>query len=231
MSPRTSSVRAAAGALLLATAMPALAATAPRWTDTPLARAQALALLQTFNAELLSHPSATRVLERWCRTYRMATPARIVAVHSGAADKPLPPDMRAVLGIGPKEPVNYRHVALTCGTHVLSEADNWYVPARLTAAMNRTLERTEAPFGKVVAPLRFRRHRLSSQLLWSPLPADWALAPPPAAHPGDALSMPHDLLRHRAVLVDGHGRPFSLVVETYTRAVLDVPAPESDSHR
>ena len=35
-------------------------------------------------------------------------------------------------GIGPDEPVAYRHVRLRCGDHVLSEADNWYVPSRLT---------------------------------------------------------------------------------------------------
>jgi hypothetical protein len=29
------------------------------------------------------------------------------------------------LGVGTEEPVKYRHVRLRCGTHVLSEADNW----------------------------------------------------------------------------------------------------------
>lgn len=39
------------------------------WRDTPLVRAQALAPLQGFNAELLSHSSATLVLERWCAAH------------------------------------------------------------------------------------------------------------------------------------------------------------------
>ena len=52
-------------------------AAAPNWSDTPLARTQALALLQTLNADLLSHDSATLTLERWCGAHRMASPARV----------------------------------------------------------------------------------------------------------------------------------------------------------
>jgi hypothetical protein len=70
---------------------------------------------------------------------------------------------------------------LRCGPTILSEADNWYVPERLTAQMNRTLDTSDAPFGKVVQPLHFRRHTMSSTLLWLPLPEGWemqAQAPP-----------------------------------------------------
>ena len=56
------------------------------------------------------------------------------------------------------------HVQLTCGAHVLSDAENWYLPARLTADMNRRLEETEAPFGRVVAPLGFHRRTLETRL-------------------------------------------------------------------
>ena len=214
--------------LMLAT--PALVArdtASPGWPDTPLARTQVLALLQTLNADLLSHDSATLTLERWCDTHRMASPARVVAERVHGADQPLPPDLRAQLGAAVGDPVRYRHVRLSCGGHVLSEADNWYLPARLTAAMNQQLDHSDVPFGKVVQPLHFRRRTLSAQLLWSPLPTGWEMYPRSAASTAGRLVMPQRLLQHRAVLVDGDNRPFSALVETYTRQLLDFPAPGS----
>ncbi len=81
--------------------------------------------------------------------------------------------------------------------------------------MNRTLETTDVPFGKVVRPLHFRQRTLSAELLWSPLPDGWERADAlPADRPG-SLAMPHRLLQHRAMLVDGDGRPFSALIETY----------------
>ena len=193
------------------------------WPDTPLARTQALAELQTLNAELLSHPSATLTLERWCGAHRLATPAKVVAHRVQGRDKPLPPDGRALLGIGPHEPVRYRRVQLACGGTVLSDADNWYVPSRLTAAMNRQLDSTDVPFGKVVRLLHFRRRTLSAAPLWSPLPQDWdsgAALPPASSRP---LAVPPHVLQHRALLYTQNGQPFSLVVESYTAGVLVRP--------
>ena len=203
--------------------VPAVAGESPGWPDTPLARTQALAELQTLNADLLSHPSATLTLERWCATHHLAVEAKVLARRVHGIDKPLPADGRALLGIAANEPVRYRRVQLTCGAVVLSDADNWYVPSRLTAAMNRQLDSTDAPFGKVVQPLHFRRQTLSAELLWSPLPAGWdsgAPLPPSGAAP---LRLPEHLLEHRAVLYAQDGRPFSLVVEDYTAAVLTRP--------
>lgn len=193
---------------------------APKWPDTPLARTQALALLQTLNADLLSHDSATLTLERWCGVHHMASPARVIAQRMRGEDKPLPPDLRAQLAIDANEPVKYRHVQLKCGDHVLSEADNWYLPSRLTAAMNRQLDSSDVPFGKVVQPLHFRRKTLSADLLWSPLPAGWELHRTQLQPTSGALVMPHLLLQHRALLFAGDGRPFSALVETYTDQVL-----------
>lgn len=199
----------------------------PAWPDTALARTEALALLQTLNADLLSHDSATLTLERWCAAHGMASPAKVTAEPMQGASRDLPADLRAALGIGADEPVAYRRVALRCGGRTLSEAENWYVPARLTAAMNHTLETTDAPFGKVVQPLHFRRRTLSAELLWSPLPAGWERAGSlPADRPG-ALAMPHRLLQHRALLVDGAGRPFSALIETYTEQVLAFDPPRA----
>lgn len=209
--------------LVAATSIAVLAATAQArepWTDDATSRTQALALLETLNADLLSHPSATLTLERWCGDHALSPEATILAHRVLDQDKALPDDARQVLGIGPDEPVRYRRVQLACGDHVLSEADNWYVPSRLTPEMNRILDTTDQPFGKVVQALHFRRQTTSADLLWSPLPKGWemdATLPPP--HRG-SLTIPHDVLRHRAVLYTGTNQPFSLVIETYTSAVL-----------
>lgn len=65
--------------------------------------------------------------------------------------------------------------------------------------MNETLERTELPFGKVVAPLGFRRERISEMR-------------------GRAKDCPQGtILSHRAVLRRTDGSAISLVVECYTR--------------
>ena len=197
----------------------------PAWPDTALARTEALALLQTLNADLLSHDSATLTLERWCAAHRLASPATVVARRVHGQDKPLPPAMRALLRIDAAEPVKYRRVQLACGAHVLSEADNWYVPSRLTPAMNRELDTTDTPFGKAVKALHFRRRTLSAELLWSPLPAGWEMQPALPAGTAHALAVPSQVIRHRAVLFDGAQRPFSALVETYTGDVLAFPPP------
>jgi chorismate-pyruvate lyase len=190
------------------------------FTNDVASRTQALALLETLNADLLSHPSATLTLERWCGDHGLAPEAKVVAKRVKEPDKPLAAEDRAVLGIGADEPVRYRRVQLACGEHVLSEADNWYVPARLTPEMNQVLDTTDQPFGKVVQPLHFRRQTLSADLLWQPLPKGWEMdAPLPAAGKG-ALAIPREVLRHRAVLFNEANQPFSLVVETYTADVL-----------
>ena len=102
-----------------------------------MARLEALALLQSLNAELLSHPSATLTLDQWCATHRLASPPRVVAERVRNAEKPVTAEQRALLGVVPTESVRSRRVRLHCGEHVLSEADNWYVPSRLTPEMNQ----------------------------------------------------------------------------------------------
>lgn len=197
-----------------------------RWHDTVTAHLEALALLETLNADLLSHDSATLTLDRWCQTHQMASPARVIAEKVPHADKPPTAQQRQELGIGASEPVRYRSVRLRCGKHVLSEAENWYVPARLTPDMNHQLQTTDVSFGRVVQPLHFSRHTLDATLLWSPLPADWD-----SDHPRVLARLPAwpgagaPVLRHRAVLLLPDGRPISEVVETYTSEVLAFPEP------
>jgi chorismate-pyruvate lyase len=198
---------------------------AAMWPDTRTTRVEALALLETLNADLLSNDSATLTLDRWCEAHKLATPPKIVAERVHGNDKDPTDEVRKLLGVNASEPVRYRHVRLHCGTHVLSEADNWYVPARLTADMNKVLDTSDTPFGRAVQALHFQRHTLSAQLLWAPLPVGWEMGGelPPAGK--GALQVPAQTIQHRAVLCLPDGTPFSVVVETYTNEVLSFPTP------
>jgi hypothetical protein len=123
-------------------------------------------------------------------------------------------------------------VRLRCGSLVLSEADNWFVPARLTEDMNRQLETSDTPFGRVVQPLHFQRHTIVATLLWRPLPDGWELGAVDASmasatdNPG-RLVAPAAVLQHRALLSLPDGTPFSEVVETYSSNVLAFAPPQT----
>lgn len=172
----------------------------PTWSR-PLAASEARALAQ-FEAALAAQPSATKALGRWCAARRIADPATIAATPVAGEAAPAPADLRARLGVDRGEALAYRHVRLSCGGAVLSEAHNWYVPARLTPAMNATLATTDTPFGAVAAPLRFTREALASRR-------------------GRVASCPFGtILSHRALLRLPSGQPLALVVECYTRANL-----------
>jgi hypothetical protein len=211
--------------LLLTTAVASAAEPTP-WPNNLVGRLQALALIESLNADLLAHDSATLTIERWCADHRLADPARIVAERVSDAAKPASAEVREALDVKPGEPLGYRRVRLKCGDHVLSEADNWYVPARLTPEMNHALETTDTPFGKAVAALHFRRHTLSADLLWRPLPKGWEIGATPVPQEAGALTIPDHVLEHRAVLSTPDGEPFSEVVETYTGEVLAFPPPK-----
>jgi len=198
---------------------------APAWPGSFTARLEALALLQTLNAELLSHDSATLTLEHWCAAHRLAFPARILAERVRGADKVPTTEQRRLLRVSASDAIHYRRVRLRCGGHVLSEADNWYVPDRLTSDMNRQLETTDVAFGRAVQALHFERRTMSATLLWSPLPQGWEMAAALPAESPTALPIPAHLLEHRALLTLPDGTPFSEVVETYTSEVLAFPVP------
>ena len=173
----------------------------------------ALARLRHLNATLLGARSATVALERWFDRGPIGGTRHLVAEHVETGPARTDAARRRRLGIGPFSAVRYRRVRLRLGATVLSEAENWYVPSRLTAPMNRLLDRTQMPFGRAVRALGFRRRTLSRHLLWD----GGVLAGP---------QPPRLVLRHHAVLVRRDGVPFSEVIETYTAAVLE-PVPDA----
>lgn len=219
-------------ALAVAVVAPLAAAradSAAPWPDTPVARLEALALIQTLNAEILASRSATFTLEKWCGDHRLsgAAEAKITARQVDAKAKPATPEQRQRLEVGPGDEVKVRHVQLLCGDRVFSEADNWYVPARLTAEMNRLLETTTTPFGKAVQDLHPYRRTFAATVLWWPLPEGWETKPmaAPTQEAAKSLAIPEALFEHRAVLYTEEGKPFSEVDEVYQRALLDFPPP------
>ncbi len=194
-------LRMTARPALIGCAMMVLAASAladagapSAWPDTYQARLEVLALIETLNASLLASRSATDTLTDWCAAHHMAADPKIVAHLERGIAKPISPAQRQDLDIGPDEPVVYRRVELACGSHVLSQADNWYVPSRLTPAMNAALLSSDIPFGRVVRPLHPRRQTIAVRIFWHPLSQGWEMRPPPPAHP-DAKS------RHSAALI------------------------------
>jgi chorismate-pyruvate lyase len=210
----------------LAALAPVQAETNP-WPDEFLTRLEALALEETLNAELLASRSATLTLEKWCGDHRLAGAgeAKIVARLIRGEAKPASAEQRQRLEVGPDEQLKYRRVQLLCGENVLSEADNWYVPSRLSLEMNRVLETTDTPFGKAVLELKPYRQTFAANLLWRPLAEGWENQAMPPLAKGDAMAIPDALFEHRAVLYTDSRQPFAEVHEVYQRQLLAFPLP------
>lgn len=158
----------------------------------------AMDLLDQLNAELLTSHSATVTLEQWCAALGLADPA---TVRAELDRTPAPAPSRELLDrleVERPSEVEHRRVRLLCGPHVLSIAANWYVPARLTPAMNDALAHGSSPFGRVILPLAPIRQNLSV-----------ALPPFEGGHVSGTV------LRHRALVFDKDRRPLAEVTESY----------------
>ena len=169
------------------------------------AAVDAFAQVQALNAELLASGSATKTLATWCGAHHLADEPRIAAHRVSGGDRPLTPEQRRRLGIENHEAVKYRRVELVCGSRVLSVADNWYVPGRLTPDMNRLLDTTDTPFGTAVASLQPTRETFLVRVLWH----------------DSSQPAPDAILEHRALLYAKDHRPFSEVDERYQRALVE----------
>lgn len=212
--------------ILLFAAVPVSGKDIAPWRDDCLSRLEVANLLVDLNIELLKQRSATLVLESWCRAHAMAAEPRIVADRVPAAAKPATAEQMQRLQVQDSSQLRYRSVALRCGEHVLSRADNWYVPERLSAEMNRMLETTDAPFGKVVAGLQPTRSTIEVKTLWSAMPAGWTCARiDPSAATFSELEIPSELFQVRALLRRVDGLPFSEVNEVYQGALLNFTQP------
>ena len=156
-------------------------------------------VMQDLSDSLLAGGRATLTLEAWVD----GLPDGVTARRVEGADAPAPAGLRDRLCAAPDEVLAYRHVQLVCGGHVLSEAQNWYLPSRLTPAMLDDLARTDIPFGRVILPLQPVRETTAVTLFWDPSQ--------------DGPDMPEKLFEHRARVFGADGAPLAEVVETYRR--------------
>jgi chorismate-pyruvate lyase len=147
--------------------------------------------LAELHAALLTADSATSVLEAF-----FAPPVRAVRL----LEIQLPPDTAQLrrLGVVASTEVRHRRVRLFSGESMLSEADLWYIPARLPADMVARLETTSIPFGHVMRPLGLRRQTTEARIC--------------KAEESHALE-------HRAVLTQADGLPVAEVFERYARGL------------
>ncbi len=146
---------------------------APSETDELDRNLRLYAVAEQARSAILASPSATSTLQAWCRDHRLAPDPKIVAQNEAGANAPLTDAQRTDLQLGAGDSVRYRRVRLTCGDRLLSEAENWYVPNRLTPEMNDQLDRTTTPFGTVVQSLTPSRTTLRTTFDWQLLPGDW----------------------------------------------------------
>ena len=167
-----------------------------------LAASATPATLEDFEALLARSPSATVALETWCRA-RWDPRATVRATNITASSDEPTARIRSALDLPRGETLAYRRVNLSCAGRQMSLAYNWYVPARLTPEMLRQLTETDTPFGRVAAPLGFKRE---------PIAKPWS---------GPELCPAGTVLSNRALLRLPDGTPLALVVECYTKAVLE----------
>lgn len=175
----------------------------------PAATVQSIAEISALREEIGRAASATQVLDRWCASHHMAPAGAVIAEK--IANKPVPAtaQLRRALQLKASDRVQLRHVRLRCNGHILSVARLWYVPSRLPASMVASLQQTETPFGKVVAPMHLDRQSAGSSSAWLPKEGG-----PTAKTP------PHILFSQRALMSRADGLPIAYVVEDYQRDLL-----------
>lgn len=148
---------------------------------------RAIPTIEQLHAALLASASATEVIGRL-----FGGP---VVVRRLVCDPlALSPLQYDHLRPNPRQPARFRRVMLLAGGRAVSEADLWYVPARLLPGMDQMLHDTDTPFGAVVRPMHPSRQTLAARM----------------CAPGE----PH-ALEHEALLRTRDGTPFALVAERY----------------
>jgi hypothetical protein len=161
---------------------------------------------------LIAGAMATETLLAWCEEHGLSQGPITVECQQRLALSAVPDEVRATLGPAAHEAVHYRQVRLMRGSLALATAENWFVPQRLTADMNETLNQTEIPFGTVIAPLRPFRRTLAAHL--QPLAADPAedlLRARGSAH----QPRPEIILEHIAVILSGSRTALAFVKESF----------------
>lgn len=149
---------------------------------------------------LLTTSSATATLSELARS--RGWDPQIVATKLEADNRPAPAAIAKLLQVADGAVIGYRKVALGSGERVLSLAENWFVPGRLAAGVNASLDAGREPFGRLIARLDPSRRVLSSERMW-------ASATTPV--PGEVFQMSAVVMG----AVDAGRAPLAIVREAY----------------
>jgi len=163
--------------------------------------------LDRFQSLLLESHSASAVLADWILGADEAA-HRLAARKLQSQECPATADQRARLAVTEPKALHHRRVCLVAAGRVLSVADNWYVPARLSSDMLARFIHGVTPFGAAIVELGPRRKTLSVERI---------------AHLEELVEgerPPAWLLKVRALVIDRHDRPLCEVSETYSRNIL-----------
>ena len=162
------------------------------------------ALIWALSTRLIAGATATQSLLAWCEEHGLSDGPITVDVRHRFSPAVVPDDVLPALDLDPGETIHYRQVRLMRGTLPLATAENWFVPQRLTVAMNEALDETGTPFGTVIAPLRPVRRILAASI----------------------QPQPEIILEHVALIRSGSGPALALVKEGYLPDLVSfAPAP------
>ncbi len=142
----------------------------------------------SLHRKLLASASATAVLREV-----FGDPVEIARVPGAAV--PASQSQCVALAVADPGEVTHRRVMLMAAGRPVSDADLWYVPARLWPGMAATLLSSTTPFGAVVAPMQPSRENLAARV----------------CTPGEAYA-----LHHEAILRVGNAA-IALVHEFYRK--------------
>jgi hypothetical protein len=196
------------------------------WPTDLTARLEATALLQSLNVELLTSESEKETLARWCVSHRLVSNPQIAIERVLDAEELPTAAQRTMLDTSAKESVRHRKVRVFCGSAVLLEADDWYLPSRVSPQVNALIESTELPLERAVQIAYFRRRTLSATLLWPQLPELRELGSEKGLTESQAIQpLPARVLTHHVLLMLPDGTPFGEIQANYMSNVLAFPCP------
>lgn len=175
-------------------------------------------LRRRLSDRLLASRSATAALQSWCEEHGIGQ-GKIAVVHLPPARQPAVDDyVLDALMLTKQETISVRRVRLERGRVCLSEADNWFVPERLTKLMVQTLATTNIPFGRVIEHVKPFRRTIHIRFL-----PDLINGGAQTADLADAIP----IFEHTAVVHRADGTPVSVVHEVYRSTLLQPPMAKS----
>lgn len=176
---------------------------------------------RALSKKLLASNSATSALEAWCQDHRIGWgPITAHLVHDGPPLWPGDDLLDELRCEDPSANLAYRRVRLCRSGIVLSEASNWFVPARIPREMRDALATSKLPFGTVIGPLKPRRRTFAVRF-------SGLNGPEPACAPD---ARPCTVFEHKAVVLREDGVPIAAVHEKYQSTLFDIAHPANARH-